>query len=164
MEHEHRKHAQRRIDPAIERRRGYQPSVRVFVPCHGLDNTPAQRPVSSAERYPPFSGARALGLFEVFKICPADLIHLHPPKSASFPTPRSGEREARGGRRGSWVPAFAGMTSEEAVSVALVVRRMGRVAALLNISAKDRTGVCSRPSAAFRVGLWNGVGEILPPP
>ena len=110
VEHEHRKHSQRRIDPAIERRRGYQPSVRVFVPCHGLDNTSAQRPVSSAERYPPFSGARALGLLGVLKICPAVLIHLHPPKSPSFPTTRSGEREARGGRRSSWVPAFAGMT------------------------------------------------------
>jgi len=42
--HEHRKCAQHRIDPAIERRRGYQPSVRVFVPCHGLDNNPGSGP------------------------------------------------------------------------------------------------------------------------
>ena len=34
VQHEHRKYAQRRIDPAIERRRGYQPSLRVFVSCH----------------------------------------------------------------------------------------------------------------------------------
>ncbi len=60
VQHEHRKHAQRRIDPAIERRRGYQPSVRVFVPCHGRDYTRAQGPVDSAGRCPPKSGASGL--------------------------------------------------------------------------------------------------------
>ena len=60
VQHEHRKQAQRRIDPAIERRRGYQPSVRVFVSCHGRDYTPAPGPVGSEGRYPSFFVARAL--------------------------------------------------------------------------------------------------------
>ena len=63
VEHEHRKDTQRRIDPVIERRRGYQPSVRVFVPCHGVDNTPAGGAVSSGRLCPPLSRAKALGLF-----------------------------------------------------------------------------------------------------
>ena len=35
VQHEHRKHAQRSCQPVLRKRRGYQPSVRVFVPCHG---------------------------------------------------------------------------------------------------------------------------------
>jgi hypothetical protein len=39
--HEHRKGTQQRIDPVIERRRGYQPSVLAFVLSHaGILNPP----------------------------------------------------------------------------------------------------------------------------
>ena len=44
MEHEHRKRAQRSYQPVLRKLRGYQPSVRVFVPCHGLDNNPSIGP------------------------------------------------------------------------------------------------------------------------
>ena len=42
--HEHRKCAQHSCQPKLRKLRGYQPSVRVFVPCHGLDNNPSIGP------------------------------------------------------------------------------------------------------------------------
>ena len=45
--HEHRKHAQHSCQQELRKLRGYQPSVRVFVPCHGRDHTRAQGPVGS---------------------------------------------------------------------------------------------------------------------
>ncbi len=38
--HEHRKCAQHSCQQELRKLRGYQPSVCVFVPCHGLENNP----------------------------------------------------------------------------------------------------------------------------
>ena len=77
--HEHRKCAQHRIDPTIERRRGYQPSVRVFVPCHGGHYTPAQAPVGSGRRYPTIFYASGLNSgAKVFR-CPTNSVQAYPP-------------------------------------------------------------------------------------
>ena len=77
--HEHRKCAQHRIDPAIERRRGYQPSVRVFVPCHGAHYTPALAPVGSGTRYPTIFRARSLKLLAKVFRCPTNSVQAYPP-------------------------------------------------------------------------------------
>ena len=60
VQHEHRKQAQRSYQPMLRKLRGYQPSVRVFVSCHGRDYTPAPGPVGSEGRYPSFFWARSL--------------------------------------------------------------------------------------------------------
>src|SRR6218665_2433229 len=63
----------------LRKRRGYQPSLRVFVPCHGLENTLARGLVRSGRLRPPIFVASALGLFEERFLHPAVLIQRYPP-------------------------------------------------------------------------------------
>ena len=80
---QHRKHAQHRIDPAIERRWGYQPSVREFVSCHRRDYTRVQRPVDSGERYPTNLHASGLSLQAKISGRPTNPGRLRPPICAA---------------------------------------------------------------------------------
>ena len=61
--HEHRKCAQHSCQQELRKLRGYQPSVRVFVPCHGRDYTPVSAPVGSGGRCPTVFGRRTLNSF-----------------------------------------------------------------------------------------------------
>ena len=70
---------QHRIDPLIERRGGYQPSVRVFVPCHGEENTPGHGDVGSGRRCPPSLLASELNSAAKISGRPTNSAPLHPP-------------------------------------------------------------------------------------
>jgi len=83
--HEHRKHAQHSCQQELRKLRGYQPSLRVFVSCHGLDNTPARGAVDSGALYPPNFLANALSLFGVCGNCPTASVQLYPSISHHHP-------------------------------------------------------------------------------
>jgi len=91
--HEHRKHAQHSCQPKLRKLRGYQPSLRVFVPCHGVDNTPAQGDVSSGRLRPPILRAKALGLLGRWILRPtnSDRSVLHLGLQPPYPPRRRGQ-------------------------------------------------------------------------
>ena len=77
--HEHRKRAQHSCQPKLRKLRGYQPSVRVFVPCHGGHYTPALAPVGSGGGYPTIFRSRALKSLAKNFGCPTNSVQAYPP-------------------------------------------------------------------------------------